>query len=56
MLLLPEGRVVMIENKKEKGGRMSSEQKDLRLQAMYLGHEIHECRTWKRFLEIIGKG
>lgn len=45
--------MVMIENKREKGGRMSQEQKELKLQAMYLGHVIHECRTWKRFLEIV---
>ena len=52
--MLPAGRTVRLELKRVKGGRMSDEQKQLKLQAMYLGHEIHECRTWKRFLEIVG--
>lgn len=52
-LLLPGGRVVFIELKAGKG-RLSDEQKALHAQARYLGHEIHEVRSFKRFLEIVG--
>ena len=32
---------------------MEPEQIEMRLQAMHLGHEVYEVRTWKRFLEIM---
>lgn len=50
--LVLKGRVVWIELKSGKG-RLSEEQKQLRIQFMHLGHEIHECRSWKRFREIV---
>ena len=45
--------MVMVENKKGKGGRMEPEQKELHLQAMYLGHKIHEVRSYRQFLKIV---
>lgn len=53
--LILRGRVVFIELKSGKG-RLSEEQKQLRIQFMYLGHEIYECRSWKRFEEIVRNG
>lgn len=47
--------MVFIENKKEKGGRMEPEQIEMHLQAMHLGHEVYEVRTWKRFEEIVNE-
>lgn len=34
-------------------GRLSDDQKDLKLKFMFLGSEIHEVRSYKRFLEIV---
>ncbi len=50
--LILRGRVVWVELKSGRG-RLSEEQKQLRIAFMHLGHEIYECRTWKRFLEIV---
>jgi len=50
-LILP-GRVLFIELKAGKG-RLSEEQKQIRLQFMALGHEIHEVRSYRRFLELV---
>ena len=50
--LLPEGRVVFIEFK-SKSGRLSDEQKLLIQQANFLGHEVHEVRSYKRFLYLM---
>jgi len=49
--LILYNRVVFIELKSAKG-YLRKEQKDLRIQFLHLGHEIHEVRTFKRFLEI----
>lgn len=51
--LILRGRVVWIELKAGKG-RMTEEQVKMRIRFLHLGHEIHEVRTWKRFLEIVG--
>jgi len=51
-ILAPGGRVLLVELKAAKG-RMSDEQKRLKLQAMALGHEVHEVRSFRKFLEII---
>lgn len=51
--LILHGRVVWIELKACKG-RLSAEQKEMRIRFMHLGHKIHEVRSWKRFLEIAG--
>jgi len=51
-LILKNGRVLWVELKSSKG-RLSIEQKAMRLQFMHLGHEIHEVRSFKRFLEIV---
>ena len=48
---LPEGRVVFIELK-SKTGRLSDEQKLVKLKLLGTGHEFYECRSFKRFLEI----
>lgn len=57
-IVLPKA-VVFIELKSKKG-RRSDDQKEMALIFYHLGHEIHEVRTYKRFLEIInhetGKG
>ena len=50
--LILKDRVLFLELK-AKRGRMSEEQKQMRLQFMALGHEIHELRSYKRFLEIV---
>ena len=54
-MILPVNRVLFIELK-GKGGRLSEEQKQMKLQFMALGHEIHEVRSYKRFLEIVNAG
>ena len=51
-LICPGGKVIFIELKSG-SGRLSDEQKRLRLQFMALGHEIHEVRSFKRFLEVV---
>jgi len=51
-LILPGGRVLFIELKAGKG-RLSEEQKQMKLQFMALGHEIYEVRSYRRFLEIV---
>jgi len=52
VILWTQGRVLLIENKAD-GGRMSEEQKQIHLQAMYLGHKVYEVRSYTQFLEII---
>ena len=42
-----------LELKKVKGGRKSKAQKDMALMFAYLGNPIYECRTYKRFLEVL---
>ena len=50
-LLMPCGRVLFIELK-SKGGRLSEEQRQAKLQFMALGHEIHEVRSYRAFLRL----
>ena len=52
---LGEGRVVVIELK-AKSGRMSEEQKETMMRLKYLGHEVHEVRSYKRFLYLVANG
>lgn len=55
-LILPRGRVLWIELKSKKG-RLSEEQKLLRLQFLNHGHEIHEIRSYVAFLRLVtGEG
>ena len=42
-----------LELKKVKGGRKSPKQKDMALLFAYLGNPIHECKTYKRFIELL---
>jgi len=49
--MMPGGRTVYLECKAAKGV-MRKDQKEMKLQAMALGHEIYEVRSFKRFLEI----
>jgi len=51
-LYLPKGRHILIELKSAKGS-LRPEQKALRRQFKYLGHEYFKLRSWKHFLEII---
>lgn len=51
-IYLPAGRHVVIELKVT-GNKMSPEQLDTYRKILYLGHEIYEVRTFKRFLEIM---
>ena len=50
--LILKGRVVFLELKAGKG-RMTEDQLNMRIRFLHLGHEIYECRTWKRFEEIV---
>lgn len=49
---LPGPRIVIIEFKVA-GKKMSAEQKETYLKLMQLGFEVHEVRSFKRFLEIV---
>jgi hypothetical protein len=51
-IAMPNKRTIYLELK-AKDGRMSEEQKMLRLQLLQLGHEVYEVRSYKRFLEIV---
>jgi len=47
-----KGRVLFVELKGKKG-KLSKEQKELRLIFHYLGHEIHKINTFVKFLDLI---
>ena len=51
-IYLPEGRHVVIEFK-ARGKSMTDEQKETYRKLLFLGHEIYEVRSYKRFLEIM---
>ena len=51
---LPKARIVVFEYKVGKN-KMTKEQKETYLKLMQLGHEVYECRTFKRFLQIVEK-
>ena len=52
-IIMPNAKVLYLELKSA-SGRLSDEQKQLKLQFMALGHTIHEVRSYKKFLEVIG--
>jgi len=51
-IYLPKGRHVVIEFKVP-GNKMSDEQKETFGKIMFLGHEIYECRSFKKFIQIV---
>lgn len=52
VVALPAGRVVWLELKSARG-RLSPEQKQVRLMLLALGHEWYEVRSYRRFMEIV---
>lgn len=52
VIAMPKGRTVWMELK-AKAGRMTQDQKRVRLILMYLGHEFYEVRSFRRYLEIV---
>ena len=50
-IIMPYTNVLFLEDKAEKG-RLSPEQKLMRSMFHYLGHTIHEVRSWKRYAQI----
>lgn len=54
-IYLPGGRHIVLELK-ARGNKLSKEQRETYRRIMYLGHEIHEVRSFKRFLEIVSEG
>jgi len=55
--ILLKNWVLFLELKKVKGGRKSKAQKEMALLFAFLGNPIHECKTYKRFIELLyGKG
>ena len=53
--IIMKDRVIFLELKKVKSNRKSKVQKDMALKFAFLGNPIHECKTYKRFLEVIYK-
>jgi len=53
-IYLPKGRHVVIEFKVV-GNKMSDEQKETYRKILFLGHEIYEVRSYKKFLQIMGE-
>ncbi len=51
-IIMPKGQTLRIELK-SRSGRLSAEQKQLRLQFMALGHTIHQIRSYRAFLSIV---
>lgn len=52
VIAMKGGRTLWIELK-SKSGRLTADQKRVRLMLMQLGHEFHEVRSFKRFLEVV---
>jgi hypothetical protein len=50
---LPGGRTVYIELK-SKDGRASKDQRKTMQMLRYLGHEVHEVRSYRQFLRVVG--
>ena len=55
IIAMPNGRTLWLELK-VKGGRLSEEQKHFALSLMALGHQWHEIRSYRRFLEVVNGG
>ena len=53
--LIVQGRVIFMELK-AKNGRLSNEQKQVKLKFLHLHAEWYEVRSFKRFLEIVVQG
>ena len=53
-IYLPKGRHVVVEFK-AKGNKMSDEQKETYRKILFLGHEIYEVRSFKKFISIMMK-
>lgn len=54
VIALPGGKTIWIELK-SKHGRLSSEQSRTRQKLLFHGHEWHEIRSFKSFIDIITK-
>jgi len=52
-IILGESFPLYLELKKVKGGRKSKAQKEMASIFAYLGNPIYECRTYKKFLELL---
>ena len=52
VLCFPKGVVLFLELK-SKSGRLSKEQKQMKLKFLFLGHNWYEVRSYKQFLNII---
>jgi hypothetical protein len=52
VIFAPGAQVILIELK-AKGGRLSEEQIKFRQTAGLNGHVVHECRSFKKFKEIV---
>ena len=53
-LILPLGRTVFLELKSGKG-RLSEDQKQMKIMFLHLGHEFYEINSYKKFIDIIGE-
>lgn len=51
-IILPKNKTIFIEFK-NKNGRLSADQKEMRLKMLYLEHDWYECRSFSKFKEII---
>jgi len=51
-IYLKKGRHVVIELKVD-GNPLTKEQKQTKQQLIFLGHEVYEVRSYKRFLEVV---
>jgi hypothetical protein len=52
-IFMPESKLILIELKSA-AGKLRKEQKDLKLQLNWLGHEVYVVKSFKRFLEVVG--
>jgi hypothetical protein len=52
-LIVFRPKTVTLVELKAAGGRLSQEQKRLRLMLHFLGHEVHVCRSFSSFVKIL---